>query len=109
MLYFLRMDSDDFRRRRFLREWTGRIDISHLYQLEQVVEGMNRYYLETQEPRLQYWANTILMIISAVREEMAGYQLDGFDFSGRGALGDEEGDEEPRPKILRKRNPDESD
>ena len=107
-MYFGPMDSDDFRRRRFLREWTGRIDISHLYQLEAIAGDMQRIYQETADQRLEYWADMILKIIAAVREDMAGYQLDRYELTGRELLDAVEA-EEDLPKILIKNRKEESD
>ena len=99
--------TDDFRRRRLLREWTGRIDISHLYQLQVVADDMKRLFQETEEPYLDYWANTILKVVSAVKEEMAGYQLDQYEFSGRGDEKQDGDEPDATPRLFHKRNADE--
>ncbi len=94
--------TDDFRRRRLLREWTGRIDISHLYQLQTVAGDMRRLFQGTGEPYLDYWANTILKVVSAVREEMAGYQLDQYEFSGREDEAENGDEPDPIPRLFNK-------
>lgn len=69
------MGSSYYREKRHREEWTKRIDIALLFQLQAICTGMKKRAALQQDRELADWANAIRLILATVNEEIANIEL----------------------------------
>lgn len=69
------MGSNYYREDRYKREWTKRIDIALLFQLQAIYTGMKKRATAQEDRELADWANSLRLILAIVNEEVENIEL----------------------------------
>jgi len=70
------MGSKHYREQYYKKEWTRRIDITLLYQLQTLSEEMRRRATRQQDRELEKWADQIRLMLASVNGEVTNIRLD---------------------------------
>jgi hypothetical protein len=70
------MGTNYFRERHYKEEWTKRIDIALLFQLQAICEQMKKKAILQQDKALMDWASAIGLILATVNGEIVNIKLD---------------------------------
>lgn len=98
------MGSNYYREKRHREEWTKRIDIALLFQLQTIYARMKKRATAQQDRELADWANAIRLILATVNEEIESVELKKYQLpEDHRELNLEELESTPDLRILKNR------
>lgn len=98
------MGSNHYREWHYKKEWTRRIDIALLFQLQTIQARMKKRAVAQQDRELTDWANAIRLILATVNEEIENVELKKYQLpDDHRDIDPEEERLTPKLKILQNR------
>ena len=70
------MGINRYREQYYKQEWTKRVDISLLYQLQMLSEEMKRRATKDSDREIEKWANQIRLMLATINGEVTNIRLD---------------------------------
>jgi hypothetical protein len=70
-----------WKERQYIENWTKRIEITALYQIQAVCDQMGSRAEATNDKELSRWSGTIKMVIAKVNGEITDFDLKRYEMS----------------------------